>query len=172
MVLLLDGTETLYNKKGRLYRKNRPKSKDLERLLKGKLEAVELLCDAALLVGSVVLVEDTLAHGLVDGGNGNLGSSSSGFLITGSGSSLELLDVGLQQRLVSLVTIILDFGDEHSLLGRFNVRHENTSSTYQLKAYYAYKLPCRLRLYMVWTIKSSVFFDFLKNIVVFMKSRD
>ena len=88
------------------------------------LEAVELLSDAALLMGSSVLVEDTLADGLVDGGNGNLGGSGSGFLIAGSGSSLELLDVGLQQRLVRLVSLVLSLGNENSFLGRFNVRHE------------------------------------------------
>ena len=71
-----------------------------------------------------VLVEDTLAHGLVDGGNGDLSSNSSSFLISGSGSSLELLYVGLQQRLVRLVDVVGSFGDKHSLLGRFNVRHE------------------------------------------------
>ena len=71
-----------------------------------------------------VLVEDTLAHGLVDGGNGDLCSNGSSLLITGSSGSLELLYVGLQQRLVRLVGVVSGFGDKHSLLGRFNVRHE------------------------------------------------
>ena len=104
-------------------KKKPPQIRDLRRLI-SSLEAVELLSDVALLVSSSVLVEDTLADGLVDGGNGNLCSGSSSFLITGSGSSLELLDVGLQQRLVRLVLLVLSLGDEHSFLGRFNVRHE------------------------------------------------
>ena len=96
----------------------------LEAVLYAPLEGVELLSNAALLMSGSVLVEDTLAHGLVDGGNGDLSSNSSSFLVSGSGSSLELLYVGLQQRLVRLVGVVSGFGDKHSLLGRFNVRHE------------------------------------------------
>ena len=96
----------------------------LEAVLYAPLEGVELLSNAALLMSGSVLVEDTLAHGLVDGGNGDLCSNSSSLLITGSSGSLELLYVGLQQRLVRLVGVVSGFGDKHSLLGRFNVRHE------------------------------------------------
>ena len=87
----------------------------LEAEVYAPLEGVELLSNAALLMSGSVLVEDTLAHGLVDGGNGDLCSNS---------GNLELLYVGLQQRHVGLVDVVSGFGDKHSLLGRFNVRHE------------------------------------------------
>ena len=105
------------NKRNRLKR-------TLEAEVYAPLEGVELLSNAALLMSGSVLAEDTLAHGLVDGGNGDLCSNSSSLLITGSSGSLELLYVGLQQRLVGLVDVVSSLGDKHSLLGRFNVRHE------------------------------------------------
>jgi len=76
-------------------------------------------------------VEDPLADGLVDGGNSNLRGFGSGVLIAGGGSALELLDVGLEQRLGSLVLFVLCLGHENSLLGRLDIGHENTSSAYR-----------------------------------------
>ena len=85
---------------------------------------VELQGDAALVPSGVVLVEDPLADRLVNGGDSNLGSGLSGLLIAGGGGTLELLEVGLEQRLGSLVLLILSLGDENSFLGRLDIGHE------------------------------------------------
>ena len=80
-------------------------------------------------------MEDPLADGLVDGGNGNLRSFGGGVLIAGGSSTLELFNVGLEQRLSSLVLLVLRLGQENSLLGRLDIGHENTSSAYRNSRY-------------------------------------
>ena len=65
-------------------------------------QLVQLQGHAALLAGSVVLVQKTLDNSLVDGLDSGLVSSFSSSLVTSNQSSVKLLQVGLQLGLVSL----------------------------------------------------------------------
>ena len=69
-------------------------------------QLVQLQSHAALLAGSVVLVQKTLDNSLVHGLDSGLVSSFSNGLVAGNQSSVELLQVGLQLGLVSLVLLV------------------------------------------------------------------
>ena len=86
-------------------------------------QLIQLQGHAALLAGSIVLVQKTLQGSLVSRLDSNLVSSLSGSLVAGDQSGVELLQVGLQLRLVSLVLLISDLGRDNVLLGRLNVGH-------------------------------------------------
>ena len=75
----------------------------------------QLQSHSALLAGSVVLVQQTLVDSLVNSLDGNLVSSFSFGLVAASQSSLVLLQVGLQLRLVSLVLLVSDLGRDDIL---------------------------------------------------------
>ena len=84
-------------------------------------QLVQLQSHAALLPGSVVLVQKTLLDSLVNSlDSSNIGSFGSGLVATGQGS-VELLQGGLQLRLVSLVLLVSDLGRDDILLGRLDV---------------------------------------------------
>ena len=93
-----------------------------ELVLLGQL--VDLQGHAALLAGSVVLVQNTLDNSLVHGLDSDLVSGLGGSLVTGDQSSVELLQVGLQLGLVGLVLLVSDLGREDILLGGLDVGHE------------------------------------------------
>ena len=86
-------------------------------------QLVQLQGHAALLAGSSVLVQKTLQGSLVNRLDSNLVSNLSGSLVAGDHSGVELLQVGLQLRLVSLVLLVSDLGRDNVLLGRLNVGH-------------------------------------------------
>ena len=86
-------------------------------------QLVQLQGHAALLAGSIVLVQKTLQGSLVNRLDSNLVSGLSGSLVAGDQSGVELLQVGLQLRLVSLVLLVSDLGRDNVLLGRLNVGH-------------------------------------------------
>ena len=86
-------------------------------------QLVQLQSQAALLAGSVVLVQKTLQDSLVNGLDSNLVGSLGSSLVAGDQSGVELLQVGLQLGLVSLVLLVSDLGRDNVLLGRLNVGH-------------------------------------------------
>ena len=90
-------------------------------------QLVELQGHAALLPGSGILVQKTLVHSLVHGLDGSLVRCVSRLAITFKDSGVELLDIGLEGRLASLVSGIGDLGKLDSLLGGLNVGHGYTS---------------------------------------------
>ena len=90
--------------------------------------SVQLVGQAGLLSGSVVLVKETLRGSLVDLLDGQLDNCLS--ILSGVGDSgLSLLDDSLQIALERTVLSGLGLNDPDSLLGRFNVRHSDTSFT-------------------------------------------
>ena len=92
-------------------------------------QLVQLQGHAALLAGSIVLVQKTLQGSLVNRLNGNLVSSLSDSLVAGHQSSVELLQVGLQLGLISLVLLVSNLGTDDILLRGLNVGHFGTSSS-------------------------------------------
>ena len=86
-------------------------------------QLVQLQGHAALLAGSIVLVQKTLDDSLVDSLNGSLVSDFGSSLVTGDQSSVVLLQGGLQLGLVSLVLLVSNLGRNDILLGGLNVGH-------------------------------------------------
>ena len=86
-------------------------------------QLVHLQSHGALLACSIVLVQQTLDDSLVNGLNSLLVSSLSGSLVACNQSSIELLQVGLQLRLVGLVLLVSNLGRNDILLGGLNVGH-------------------------------------------------
>ena len=74
-----------------------------EHTLSGQL--VHLQGQAALLAGSVVLVQKTLQGSLVNRLNSNLVGNLGSSLVAGHQSGVELLQIGLQLGLLSLVLL-------------------------------------------------------------------
>ena len=89
---------------------------------------VQFQGNAALLAGGVILVNNSLAHGLIDGLNGCFVSAIGLLMIAFGNSGVKLLQSGLEDGLVHLVAFIVDLGNQNSLLGRLNVGHDYTSS--------------------------------------------
>ena len=83
---------------------------------------VELQGHSALLVSCVILVKNTLGSCLVNSLYCNFVSAIGLGAIAFFGSSLELLDGGLQCGLISLVAGIADFCHQNTLLSRLNIR--------------------------------------------------
>ena len=84
--------------------------------------AVELQGKSALLVSGVVLVKNTLCGSLIDRLHCDLVSALGLGAIAFCGSSLELLDGGLECGLVGLIAGVADLSDQHALLGGLNIR--------------------------------------------------
>ena len=84
-------------------------------------QLVQLQGHAALLAGSVVLVQKTLDNSLVHSLDGNLVGALCSGMIAGLQSGLELLQVGLQLGLISLVLLISDFRQLDALFRGFDV---------------------------------------------------
>ena len=89
---------------------------------------VELQGKAALLACSVILMNNTSADGLVDGLDSGLVSAIGLLLIAFCNGSFELLEGRLQNGLGDLVALVVDLGNQNSLLRRLNVGHDYTSS--------------------------------------------
>ena len=87
------------------------------------LHVVELEGELALLVSSVVLVEQVLCNSLVEHLNSFGVASGCSSLVAGFNSSEELLDGGLQLALEHLVLQGLGFDYFYALLSGLNVRH-------------------------------------------------
>ncbi len=96
-------------------------------------QLVELQGHAALLAGSGILVQKTLVHSLVHGLDSSLVGDVSSFAITFSVSSIELLEVGLQKGLLSLIPGIGSLGQLDSLLCGLDVGHDHTSLLYAME---------------------------------------
>ena len=86
-------------------------------------QLVQLQGHAALLAGSVVLVQKTLNHRLVHRLDSLLVSGLGSSLVTANQSSVELLQVGLELGLVSLVLLVSNLGRKDILLGGLDVGH-------------------------------------------------
>ena len=95
-------------------------------------QLVELQGHAALLPGSGILVKKTLVHSLVYSLDSALVSGAGSLAITFNDSGVELLDIGLEGGLASLVSGIGDLGKLDSLLGGLDVGHGYTSLTRKL----------------------------------------
>ena len=91
----------------------------------GKLLAhcVELLGELALLVSSLVLVNDTVCSSLVDLLDGSSVGCLSSLHVACLQSSIVLLDLGLELGLDHLVLQRLNSGYANALLRRFDIRH-------------------------------------------------
>lgn len=89
---------------------------------------VQFQGNAALFAGSVILVNNSLADGLIDGLNGCFVSAIGLLTIAFGNCSVELLQSGSQDGLVHLVALVVDLGNQNSFLGRLNVGHDYTSS--------------------------------------------
>ena len=83
---------------------------------------VELQSQRALLVSSVVLMQQTLSCGLVDRLDCDFVSALGLGAIAFNGSSLELLDSSLQCGLIGLVASISHFCHQNTLLSRLDIR--------------------------------------------------
>ena len=86
-------------------------------------QLVQLQGHAALLPGSVVLVQKTLTDCLVHRLDGNLVGALGSGLVAAFHSSLELLQVGLQLGLVGLILLVSNLGRKDILLRGLNVGH-------------------------------------------------
>ena len=84
--------------------------------------AVQLQSQSALLVRCIVLVQQTLGSSLVDALHCDLVSALGLGAIAFNGSSLELLDSGLQCGAIGLVTGIASLGHQNTLLSRLDIR--------------------------------------------------
>jgi len=84
---------------------------------------VELQCELALLVSSVVLVKDSLSNSLVNLLNCQLVCISSSSLVTGLNSSIVLLNDGTELALEHLVLESLGSNNLYTLFSGLNVRH-------------------------------------------------
>ena len=89
----------------------------------GSSQLVHLHGHAALLAGSSVLVKDPLFHGLVHRLHSSLEGGVGQVLVAGSDGGVELLHSGLERGLRSLVTLVLNLGDQNSFLCGFDVGH-------------------------------------------------
>ena len=78
---------------------------------------------AALLAGSSILVQNTLANSLVHSLDSQLVSGLSDGTVAALNSSVELLDGGLQLGLVSLVLLVSNLDTKDILLRGLNVGH-------------------------------------------------
>ena len=87
------------------------------------LHVVELEGELALLVSSVVLVEDTTSSCLVDLLNCILVCNFCSCLIAGFNSEVELLNDGTEAVLEHLVLEGLNGNNLYALLSRLNIRH-------------------------------------------------
>ena len=86
-------------------------------------QLVQLQGHAALLAGSIVLVQKTLDDSLIDSLDGSLVSDFGSSLVTCNQSSIVLLQGGLQLRLVGLILLVSNLGRNDILLGGLNVGH-------------------------------------------------
>ena len=86
-------------------------------------QLVQLQGHAALLAGSIVLVQKTLNDSLIDSLDSSLVSDLSGSLVAGHQSGIVLLQGGLQLRLVGLILLVSNLGRNDILLGGLNVGH-------------------------------------------------
>ena len=86
-------------------------------------QLAQLQGHAALLAGSVVLVQQTLVDSLVNSLDSYLVSSLSLGLVAGDQSSFELLQVGLQLGLVCLILLLSNFGRDNILLRGLDIGH-------------------------------------------------
>ena len=100
-------------------------------------DLVQLQGQRALAMSSRVLVHDALGNSLIDLLHSNLVSAIGLGAIAFCGSSLELLDGGLQLGLCSLVACVSHFSDQNALLGRLNIRQ----TKHLLMAFYAREIP-------------------------------
>ena len=114
---------TFPNKRKNPFR-SEPEGNIFERDLR---QLVELEGHAALLPGSGILVKKTLVHSLVHGLDGSLVGCVSRLAITFKDSGVELLQIGLEDGLASLVSGVGDLGKLDSLLSGLDVGHGYTS---------------------------------------------
>ena len=82
-----------------------------------------LRCDRGLAVGSLVLVDDALARGLVESARGLAGVLSRGLGITGSSSLTEAAHSGLERRAGRLVALASQLIRTVALDLRLDIRH-------------------------------------------------
>ena len=85
-------------------------------------QLVELHGHAGLLVGSIVLVQQTLGSSLIDSLDGHLVSAIGLAAVAFRHGSVKLLQGSLQGRFSRLVLSGLGLVDENTLLSRLNVR--------------------------------------------------
>ena len=90
---------------------------------KGLLGSVQLEGQSALLVSSLVLMNQILCSSLVEGLNCGLICRLCNSLILRCNCSVKLLQNSLQLRTSSLIASILYLGNEYALLGRLDIRH-------------------------------------------------
>ena len=90
---------------------------------KGLRHLVELQGQFALLVSSVVLVQDVLGNGLVQLLNSSLVSDAGFFLVAGFHCGIVLLQCGAQLALEHFVLQGLGFDYFYPLLGGLDIRH-------------------------------------------------
>ena len=83
---------------------------------------VQLQSQRALLVGRIVLVQQALGSSLVDALHCDPVSALGLGAIAFNGSSLELLDSGLQCGAIGLVAGITSLGHQNTLLSRLDIR--------------------------------------------------
>ena len=91
-------------------------------------QGVQLLGQAALLVGSVILMQNSLLDRLVNGLDGSLVSAIGLLTVAFSQGSVELLQSGFQDRLCSSVLLVPNRSTQNVFLRRLNVGHGYTSS--------------------------------------------
>ena len=83
---------------------------------------VQLQSQSALLVGCIVLVQQTLGSSLIDALHCDLVSALGLGAIAFNGSSLELLDSSLQCGLIGFVASISRLCHQNTLLSRLDIR--------------------------------------------------
>ena len=83
---------------------------------------VQLQSHSALLVSCIVLVQQALGGGLINGLHCDLVSALGLGAIAFGGSSLKLLHSGSQSRLLSLVAGIANLSHQNALLSGLNIR--------------------------------------------------
>ena len=91
-------------------------------------QLVQLQGDAALLAGSGILMQNSLLDRHVNGLDGSLVSAIGLLTVAFSNGSVELLQVGFQDRLSSSVLFVANSSTQNVLLRRLNVGHRYTSS--------------------------------------------
>ena len=91
-------------------------------------QGVQLLGQAALLVGSVILMQNSLLDRLVNGLDGSLVSAIGLLAVAFFQGSVKLLQSGLQNRLCGSVLLVPNGGTQNVFLRRLNVGHCYTSS--------------------------------------------
>ena len=73
-------------------------------------------------------MQKPLLRGLVDGLHSDQVGGGCSLAVATGNSGVNFLQVGMQQRLGSLVLLIADAGKLNTLLGGFDIGHDNTSS--------------------------------------------